>query len=466
MGYRIFRSRARVVSIYVFAALIFAVAVPSFVFSSFAPAARRVDAQDAQDSKQNAKSQKQKNQKPKEEEEPAEPKEVGPQKAKIRTVTAFLKLNRATYEQQIDETLDFLQKAKTELEQGGYEVQTIRIATQPFGEYTGDLSEVDGFKFLRELDRLAVAKGFTISVGPAMLHLGDDPKRAELLANALAPGENIDGSVLIAGEDGIHWDAIESAASVIQFLAVHSPRSSANFRFAAGALTPAATPFFPTGYENGNDHGFALGLQSANVVMEALSGAKSGGVGEAEKAIVDKLGPQAQEIEGICRDVARKTGWHYDGIDVSPVPMKRESIGAAIEAFTGSWFGSSGTLTTAALITRALQVIPVTRVGYSGLMMPVMEDQTIAKRWSEGSISIDGLLAYSSVCGTGLDVVPLPGRVTHLQLVRILGDVASLSVKWKKPLSARLMPVAGKDVGDRTDFDDPRIVNAMIRPLP
>ncbi len=252
----------------------------------------------------------------------------------------------------------------------------------------------------------------------------------------------MNGSVLIAGEDGIHWDAIESAESVIQFLAVHSPRSSANFRFAAGALTPAATPFFPTAYENGNDHGFALGLQSANVVLEALSATKD--VAGAEKAIVEKLGPQAQEIEGICRDVARKTGWHYQGIYVSPVPMKRDSIGAAIEAFTGSWFGSSGTLTTAALITRALQVIPVTRVGYSGLMMPVMEDQTIAKRWGEGSISIDGLLAYSSVCGTGLDVVPLPGRVTHLQLVRILSDVASLSVKWHKPLSARLMLVAEK----------------------
>ena len=94
-----------------------------------------------------------------------------------------------------------------------------------------------------------------------------------------------------------------------------------------------------------------------------------------------------------------------------------------------------------------MQSIPVTRVGYSGLMLPVMEDSTIARRWSEGSISIDGLLAYSSVCGTGLDTVPLPGRVSPEQLIRILGDVASLSVKWKKPLSARILPIAGKDAG-------------------
>jgi len=416
-----------------------------------------------QDAKQSSKTQKTK--KLAEPEKPAEEqKPLGPQTAKVRTITAFLKLDRANYAQQIDETLDFLQKAKAAIEDGGYEVQTIRIATQPFGDYTGDLSEDDGYKFLRTLDRLAVDKEFGIAVGPAMLHAGDDPKRAELLANALAPAGSMNGSIAIAGEDGVHWDAIDSAASLIQFLAVHSPRSSANFRFAAGAMMPAGTPFFPTSYEDGNDHHFSVGLQSANVIMEALGGAHD--ADEAQKAIVEKLGAQAQRIEEICEEVAKKTKWKYQGIDVSPAPMKRDSIGAAIESYTGAWFGSSGTLTAAALITRAVQSIPVTRVGYSGLMMPVMEDQTIAKRWGEGSISVDGMLAYSAVCGTGLDVVPLPGRVTHQQLVRILGDVASLSVKWHKPLTARLLPVAGKDAGDRTDFDDPRIVNAMIRPLP
>jgi uncharacterized protein (UPF0210 family) len=47
-----------------------------------------------------------------------------------------------------------------------------------------------------------------------------------------------------------------------------------------------------------------------------------------------------------------------------------------------------------------------------------------------------------------------------------LGDVASLSVKWHKPLSARLQPVVGKKAGDMTEFDDPFLVNAKIQPLP
>jgi uncharacterized protein len=43
--------------------------------------------------------------------------------------------------------------------------------------------------------------------------------------------------------------------------------------------------------------------------------------------------------------------------------------------------------------------------------------------------------------------------------------MASLAFKWKKPLAARLLPVAGKAAGDITEFDDPYLVNATIQPL-
>jgi uncharacterized protein (UPF0210 family) len=69
-------------------------------------------------------------------------------------------------------------------------------------------------------------------------------------------------------------------------------------------------------------------------------------------------------------------------------------------------------------------------------MLPVLEDQTLAQRWSEGKLSIDALLSYSSVCATGLDTLPLPEDVTPDQITRILGDVAALASKWHKPLTA------------------------------
>src|ERR1044072_9618483 len=80
-------------------------------------------------------------------------------------------------------------------------------------------------------------------------------------------------------------------------------------------------------------------------------------------------------------------------------------------------------------------------------MLPVMEDKRLAQRWAESTYDIDSLLAYSSVCGTGLDTVPLPGDVSEDQLVKIFGDVAALAWKWHKPLSARLQPVGRAEGG-------------------
>jgi uncharacterized protein (UPF0210 family) len=98
-------------------------------------------------------------------------------------------------------------------------------------------------------------------------------------------------------------------------------------------------------------------------------------------------------------------------------------------------------------------------------MLPILEDSRLSQRWSEGMVSLDALLSYSAVCGTGLDTIPLPGDITEERLDLIIGDMASLAFKWHKPLSARLLPVAGKGPGDTTEFDDPYLVNATIQPL-
>jgi uncharacterized protein len=81
-------------------------------------------------------------------------------------------------------------------------------------------------------------------------------------------------------------------------------------------------------------------------------------------------------------------------VDPTPAPLGDVSIGSAIEAFTGAKFGSSGTLTAARIITAAVKAVPLKQVGYSGLMLPVMEDKLLAQRWAESTYNIDSLLAY------------------------------------------------------------------------
>jgi len=387
------------------------------------------------------------------------------EKPKVRAVTAFLRLDRAHYQAQIHSTLDFLRKARAEFEKSGYEVQTLRISTQPFPEYTRGLTRQQALAFFHEYDQLAAKENFIAAIGPAMLTDADDPAQAELLGEILKANFNLDASLVVAGEDGVHWRAVRAAARLMKFLAEESPHSQGNFHFAASSMVPEGTPFFPASYHRGPGHSFAVALESANVVNEALASVPGDPVA-ARKALVTSLGAHARAIEAVARRVEKQSGWRYGGMDLSPAPLKDVSIGAALESFTGQRVGASGTMSAAALITAALRDIPVKHAGYSGLMLPVLEDSRLAQRWSEGALTLDSLLAYSAVCGTGLDTIPLPGEVTEDQLARIIGDMASLSVKWRKPLSARLLPVKGKKAGERSAFDDPYLVNATLQPLP
>jgi hypothetical protein len=387
------------------------------------------------------------------------------EKPKVRAVTAFLHLvPQSGIEAQLRDALVMLRKARAEFERAGYEVQTLRITTQPFPEYIRGMTREEAIAFFRDYDARAQKEGFIAAIGPAMIGNGDDPHLAELLGDILASTTNLDASLIVAGNDGIHWNGVRAAAHLVKFLSEHTPHSQGAFHFAAAALVPPDTPFYPVSYHLAAARAFGVALQSANVVAEAFGSADS--PAKARGALARALGEHAEAVEAMARRIAGETGWEYAGLDLSPAPLKEVSIGAAIEKLTRAKVGSSGTLTAAATITEALRDIPVKRAGYSGLMLPVLEDSVLAERWSQGALSLDALLAYSAVCGTGLDVVPLPGEISAEQLARIIGDVASLAVKWHKPLSARLLPVAGKKAGERTEFVDPFLVNATLQPLP
>lgn len=388
---------------------------------------------------------------------------INPANPKIRAVTAFVNLDWRDYQRQIADTLKMLHRAQTIFESRGYQVETIRIATQPFPEYIQGMNAEQAVAFFKLLDALAQQQKFALSIGPAMLNPNDPPSQADLLADILANTKSLNGSLVVAGEDGVRWGAVGAAARVMKKLETSTEHSQGNFRFAAIANVPPLVPFFPAAYHTGLGHQFALAIESAPVVAAALKDVPD--LASARQRIIDALAAVAFDIEHHAGRVDSETGWTYMGIDLSPAPApaKGASIGAAIEELTKQPFGLSGTLTAAATITAAIKDVKVKQTGYNGLMLPVLEDARLAERWSEGRVSVDALLAYSAVCGTGLDTIPLPGNTTEQQLSLTISDMASLSVKWHKPLSARLMPITGKGWGETTDFDNPFLVNATLQ---
>jgi uncharacterized protein (UPF0210 family) len=384
------------------------------------------------------------------------------EKPKIRAITAFINLDRAQYQQEVADALTILKRARTIFESRGYQVQTIRIATQPFPEYTKGLTTQQAVAFFKEYDALAQKEKFAASIGPAMLNAGDGDSQAELLGEILSNTKSLNASLVVAGEDGVRWSAVGAAARVMKKLE-ETEHSQGNFHFAAIAMVPPLTPFFPASYHTGFGHQFAIALESANVVAAAFKDAPD--LATAKQRLIDLLASSAFDIERHAGRIDQETGWTYMGIDLSPAPSKDVSIGAALENLTTEPVGMSGTLTAAATVTAAIKDVKVKQTGYSGLMLPILEDTRLAQRWSEGHISIDALLSYSAVCGTGLDTIPLPGDISAEQLSLIIGDMASLAYKWHKPLSARLLPVLGKGWGEMTEFDDPFLVNTKLQSL-
>ena len=386
------------------------------------------------------------------------------QNPKVRAITAFVRLDQDNYRTQISDALIVLEKAKAEFVSSGYEVETVRITTQPLGEMIKGMPEDKALALLRQINDLSVKDNFLPNVGPGMMHDTDDPVPMHLLEQALSTMSNIEGSSIIADEEGIHWKTIHRTAELVKYVSEHSARSEGTSNFTATAMLKPLSPFFPGSYHTGAGKQFAIGLEGANVVGEVFAKDK-GNANAATADLTAALTKHTAVAEVVGNKVAAETGWTYVGVDPTPAPLGDVSIAAAIEAFTGAKFGSSGTLTAARIITAAVKAVPQKQIGYSGLMVPVMEDKLLSQRWSEGTYDIDSLLAYSAVCGTGLDTIPLPGDISLEQMDRIFSDVATLALKWNKPLSARLQPIFGKKAGDRTEFQDPFFFNTTLRAL-
>ena len=379
-------------------------------------------------------------------------------KPKVRAITAFLRIDSRNYQSQVQSALEFLRAAKAAIEKQGYQVEGVRITTQPFADYIGGMSRDEALRFFKAYDALAVKENFDANIGPA------SAANADLLARIIGQSKILEGSVQVANAKGIDWEAVHAAAGVMKYLEDNTAHSQGNFNFTASAEVPEYTPFYPASWHNGPGKKFALALESANVIAGAFSGSHS--MSDPAALITQALTPDAQAIEKAAMAVAQQSGWEYRGIDLSPAPLKDISIGDAMEKMMGHRLGESGTMTAAAAITRGLKAVPVKQAGYSGLMIPILEDSVLAQRWGEGAFNVDALLAYSAVCGTGLDTIPLPGDIAQSRLEAIIGDVASLAVKWHKPLATRLLPVKGKAAGERTEFDDPFLMNTTIQKMP
>ena len=374
-------------------------------------------------------------------------------------------------ELEVRRAAESLERAGATFAAEGYEVQTLRLSTRPV---LGDLAGWGRAALVQyacdlqsALDRAGV--GFC-SLGPAPVGAGPEAAAAlvDMLAAGTAPHSRPGNPALCASvmvstpAHGVDAGAARAAADAMLSLAERTDQGLGNFNFAALGCVPPGTPFFPAAYHDGPTS-LTVALQGASVVAQALEGGAD--LGEVEARVRAKLAEAAGPVVSLARRAAGELGACFGGADLSPAPDGDDSIAGAIELAGHGPFGAPGTLALAAAVTAGVRSTGLPGCGYCGLMLPVMEDSVLARRWEEGLVGMDQLLAWSAVCGTGLDTVPVPGDSPPEVLAEVVCDMASLAARLQKPLSARLLPVPGKGAGEHSAFSSPYLVNTLIKPL-
>ena len=383
---------------------------------------------------------------------------------KIRSITYFCNPGWPLDRKKLQAAGRFLTEAKVEFEAAGFEVQTLRLATIPFPLLLGADRIHETPRLAEELSHLLPENGIEYAaLGPA---LPGTPDSYLVLPNAIAVSKNVFFSGVMADtKRGVSMAAVKACAEVIVRIAPLDPNGFANLNFAALANVHPGTPFFPASYHDGNEPSFALAMEAADSAVSAFENART--VDEGRNALIAALEENAQKLVRAADLLKYKYMLKFGGIDFSlaPFPEETRSLGTAFERMGIPKIGLHGSLTAAAILTESIERARFPRAGFSGLMMPVLEDAILSKRAAEGTLTVKDLLLYTAVCGTGLDTVPLAGNVTSGQIVALLLDISTMALRLDKPLTARLMPIPGKQAGDPTNFDFGFFANSRVMSL-
>jgi uncharacterized protein len=342
----------------------------------------------------------------------------------IRTITGFIKVSDLG---KLDTLLEKLRTLKSRFEQAGYEIQTIRLTTDLLEAQPSNLGRYE--KLLSRLDNESLISIYHLGTIDDCMLLGK-AAQAQLLELFLAHPKAF---MTVSAHGPSKTKSCQFAARLCRKIALSKPFECRRFALYAGVTD--STPFYPASRVFSNSLRFAIGFQCANLAVEEAEAARRN-LACFEVSLRKRLESEFRQVQSLIPSVLKKDFIGFD-TSLAPFPSKKHSIANAIELLLGKPFGSSGTLSVCRLLTKVMKENKLRKTGLCGLMLPVIEDNVLAKRGIEGRYTLRDLLLFSSVCATGLDTLPISGKTTEQELALCYLDLATLSEKLKKPLSAR-----------------------------
>ena len=355
----------------------------------------------------------------------------------------------------------------------GVTIANKRVSITPAALACESFSQGDFVRLAGTLDRAAAEIGVDYLAGfSALVEKGTTPGDAALIAalpEALATSARVCASVACGStRAGINADAVLAVAHAIKGMsAATADRDSIGCaKFVAFCNAVGDNPFVAGAFHGPSEPALALnvGISGPGTVLRAIEqvgpDADFGAITDAVKTAAFKI-TRAGELVGrrVAEELSRRGGERvpFGIVDISlaPTPAERDSVGAVLEAF-GLRVGAPGTTAALAMLNEAVKrggLMAARHIGgLSGAFMPVSEDTVMIDAAASGHLSLEKLEAMSAICSVGLDMVAIPGDTPAETIAGILFDEFAIGMINDKTTAVRLLPVAGKGVGEFAEY--------------
>lgn len=267
---------------------------------------------------------------------------------------------------------------------------------------------------------------------------------------------------ILAVQNGkVNYDVLNESLKLIKKTSNISINGKDNFRLGLSVNVKENCPFFPFSVSDGK-FGFSIALELTQEINMIIQNNSKLNLNELRANIINTLSPQIKKIEELANEEALKYNIEFKGFDFSLAPIIDDNNNGSIITILNylgvNDFSKSGTLFATAYLTNILKYFAseFKSVGFSGVMYSLLEDTNLCKINNETGVDIEDLIKLSTMCGCGIDMIPISCDENDNNIKSTFMDVIAISTRLNKPLGIRILPIprAKKGVLHYTNFNE------------
>ncbi len=351
----------------------------------------------------------------------------------------------------------------------GIPIVNKRISVTPIALVGGPAckSSADFVRIAETLDKAALALGVNFIGGYSAI-VSKGMTEADMLLmrsipEALSKTERVCASVNVGStRAGLNMDAVNLMGKIVKETAEKTAdRDSLGCaKLVIFCNAPDDNPFMAGAFHGVTeaDAVINVGVSGPGVVKHALEKVR----GASFEVLCETIKRTAFKVtrvgQLVAKEAADQLGVPFGIVDLSlaPTPAIGDSVAEILEEIGLESVGAPGTTAALALLNDQVKKGGVMASSYvgglSGAFIPVSEDQGMIDAVERGSLTLEKLEAMTCVCSVGLDMIAIPGDTPASTISGIIADEAAIGMINQKTTAVRLIPVAGKTVGDTVEF--------------